>query len=105
MGPSHLPSGFPVQSWSSANAIGRTAFAISPTSTAECGAAHHAGGCEEDVDDVGESRLVVRASSQDEQRFLAGNASPPGERVVPARRRRRAVGGQVELPPPRRREG
>ena len=38
VGPSNMPLRFPLQSWSSANAIGRTAFAISPTSIASASA-------------------------------------------------------------------
>ena len=42
--------------------------------------AHLAGGVEEDVDDVGEGRLVVGAASENEQRFLAGALLLRGER-------------------------
>ena len=38
VGPSNMPRRFPEQSWSSANAIGRTAFAISETSIASASA-------------------------------------------------------------------
>ena len=62
VGPSNMPRRFPVQSWSSAKAIGRTTFAMLVDVHRER-LGHLGGRVDEHVDDVGQRRLAVRSGA------------------------------------------